>query len=371
MRQRFLTLFPYTENIHLIKDVGMVPYILHKYKGFDATIACYKIGSYPYLEHEVKGLKIAYIRRIFGNATLDGLWFILMNFRRYDTLMCFHWRTQSLLWFYLFKFLKGKNSQTYLKLDTGRNFKNVTINDHPKKKLLKIFQSKIDLITVETKELLDFINKKKEMQVKYLPNGFYDEGIRKQLNIQEKENLIITVGRIGDKNKSTEILCEAFALFSPEHKEWRLKLIGQVDPSFHNYMTDYYKRFPELIDKIELTGPVKDRMLLDAYYKKAKIFALTSKSESFGIVLLEALVNGCYILTTDIVAAEDVTDQQRYGKIFPVDDINALTTLLKQQATEGYISDRAYRAQQFAYEHFYWPVILNRLPGWLLPDSLN
>lgn len=368
MKKRFLTLFPYTENIHLTKDVGMIPFILHKYKGYDATIACYKNGNYPYLEHEVKGLKIVFIKKIFGNATLDGLWFILSNYSRFDILMCFHWTGQSLMWFYFFKMLKGKNAKTYLKLDANREFKKINIANHPKHKLLRKLHRKIDLITVETKELFEFTNKKNEMRVEYLPNGFYDGGVRKKLNVKEKENLIITVGRIGDKNKSNEILCEAFALFAQAHKDWKLKLIGPVEDSFHNYMKDYFARFPELVSKIELTGLIKDRKQLDEHYNKAKIFALTSKSESFGIVLVEALMYGCYILTTDIVAANDVTGQQQFGKIFPVDDIYALAELLEDYAAEGYVPDSANKAQQFAYGNFYWPAIISQIPERLFPN---
>ena len=42
--------------------------------------------------------------------------------------------------------------------------------------------------------------------IKYIPNGFYDDGIREDTHYDNKENLIITVGRIGSFEKNNEVL---------------------------------------------------------------------------------------------------------------------------------------------------------------------
>ena len=50
---RYVTLFLKTENVHLLKDVGMIPYYLYKEHGMDCTIATYNnSGDYTYLEKE-------------------------------------------------------------------------------------------------------------------------------------------------------------------------------------------------------------------------------------------------------------------------------------------------------------------------------
>jgi hypothetical protein len=59
----FVTLFPGATNIHLTKDVGMIPFIMHKYYGYDSTLVCYKNDEYDYLETEVKGLKIDFLEK--------------------------------------------------------------------------------------------------------------------------------------------------------------------------------------------------------------------------------------------------------------------------------------------------------------------
>ena len=56
---RFVTLFLKTENVHLLKDVGMIPYHLYKDHDLDCSVACYKNSEeYTYADNEVKGLKI-------------------------------------------------------------------------------------------------------------------------------------------------------------------------------------------------------------------------------------------------------------------------------------------------------------------------
>ena len=59
--KRFCTIFPPAENVHLLKDVGMIPYVLYKEYGYNSTIACFNNGTYPALNGEVKGLKIDFI----------------------------------------------------------------------------------------------------------------------------------------------------------------------------------------------------------------------------------------------------------------------------------------------------------------------
>ena len=99
---KFLTIFPNAENVHLIKDVGMIPYTLHREYGYDSTIASYKNGVYPYYETEVKGITQVFISKKFNNEILNVCWFILMNFRKYDILQCYHISEQSLIYLNLF-----------------------------------------------------------------------------------------------------------------------------------------------------------------------------------------------------------------------------------------------------------------------------
>ena len=52
----FVTMLLHTKNVHLLKDVGMIPYMLWKQYGYNARIITYKNEEkYEYLEKEVRG----------------------------------------------------------------------------------------------------------------------------------------------------------------------------------------------------------------------------------------------------------------------------------------------------------------------------
>jgi hypothetical protein len=232
--KRFLTIFPPAQNVHLIKDVGMIPFILHKELGFDATLASYQNGDYAYLQNEVQGLKHLVIKRIFNNQLFDVCLFLLFNFRKYDVLQVYHLKITSMIWLWLFKLLKINSGKTYLKLDADSSVLSFSPSGIKKKIALSILKN-TDLITVETKAYQQILNDHNTLgrKVKYCPNGFYDNGIKAYIAPEEKENLMITVGRIGTTQKATEVLCEGFRLFALSDKNWNLEIIGPIEPAFH------------------------------------------------------------------------------------------------------------------------------------------
>ncbi|MNH22949.1 UDP-D-galactose:(glucosyl)lipopolysaccharide-1,6-D-galactosyltransferase [compost metagenome] len=105
-------------------------------------------------------------------------------------------------------------------------------------------------------------------------------------------------------------------------------MIGRLESGFQLFVDEYFKDYPWLIDKIDFKGEVNDRTELMNYYQKCKFFVLTSRHEGFPLVLLEAISNGCFILSSDFPAARDITDNGRYGRIFQAEDDETLAKLI-------------------------------------------
>ena len=82
--------------------------------------------------------------------------------------------------------------------------------------------------------------------------------------LEEKENIILTVGRLGTEAKNTELLLET--LKEIDLKDWKVYLVGSIDKRFVNYKENFFKENPSLIDKIIFTGEIKDRKELYKYY---------------------------------------------------------------------------------------------------------
>ena len=353
--QRFLTIFPTAENIHLIKDVGMIPYVLHKEFNYDATLACYNNGTYSYLNSEVPGLKQHFIPKIFNNYTLDSCFFILCNFRKYDIVQCFHLINPSLLILFLFKVLKKMTFSsyfTYLKLDADDNIKLFKLT-----LIHRAILKKINLVSIESKRLYTFLNKNNilERKVNYIPNGFYSNDERRYVDFCSKDNLIITVGRIGTYQKYNETLLEAFKEFAVINRSWKLEVIGPIVDSFKTYVQEYFKLNPNLIDRVVFTGAISDRVFLEEKYRKAKIFVLSSRFEGFPLVYIEAIKAGCTIITSNITPGYDITDNERYGAIFPIGNVNSLfEQLTKAVNNPTKLEKDCELIQDFANSNYSW-----------------
>lgn len=358
----FTTIFPETQNVHLVKDVGIIPYQMHKKFGYNSTLICYKNGEYPYLSSEVQGLSIDFLKRYTGNPIFDISIYLFKKSKNIDVLNLFHLNIRSFLWIFIYKKL-NKYGKVYLKLDADRNILKLDFSNKSIKNRIRIWGlKKCQLISVETKELYNYINKNWPVKVELIPNGFMGDKYIKRIYPEEKENYIITVGRIGSKEKANEVLMESFARIYNLIPNWKIKFIGPIDEKFKLYICKYFNKYPQLKDKIIFTGAIYDKEKLEIQYRKAKIFCLTSLHESFGIVLVEAIKNGCYIISSNVSAAFDVTNNGEYGDIFNIGDIDQLSKLLIYNCNnDSKLSSLYIKIQEYAYKNYNWVEICNNI----------
>ncbi|WP_432665334.1 glycosyltransferase [Wukongibacter baidiensis] len=360
-KQVFTTLFPPVENCHLVKDVGMIPYMMQRYFGYDAKIAGYATGEFPYLDKGFKGLKIDRMNDT-GNLKNDVLNYLLENAKNIDILHVFHPEYTTLEWIEMYKTL-NPNGKVYLKLDANASVKGWIYSSVFNEKQRDIFHM-CDLISVETIDLYKYLNEQWPIKVEYIPNGFFAEDYKNTLNIryEEKENVICTVGRIGNYAKATEILTEAFARVCDELDGWTLKFIGPIEEHFKGYIQRYFLQHPQLEGRVVFTGEISDREALSREYRKAKIFCLPSRWESFGIVLAEAIQHGCYIIGANFLSINDITDNKKYGDVFEIDNVEQLSEcLIKACSDEQRLKRVCKEVQSHAYKRFNWGRICSKV----------
>ena len=79
-----------------------------------------------------------------------------------------------------------------------------------------------------------------------------------------------------------------------------------------------------LENQVIFAGFQKD---INPFYQTADLFVLSSNYEGFGNVLLEALINGVNIVSTDCKSGPgEILSNGKYGKLVPVNDVEALAS---------------------------------------------
>lgn len=126
----------------------------------------------------------------------------------------------------------------------------------------------------------------------------------REVNLSEKKNEVVFVGRVDCVYKQVDVLLEIWELLYQRFPEWELKIVGG----------DGQGDIAILADKLGLKN-ISFEGFQDPtrYYSSASIFCLTSSSESFGVVLIEAMRFGVvpfafssYDAVYDIIDSPDV-----------------------------------------------------------------
>lgn len=364
---RYFMQYLKTSNVNLIKDMGMIPYLLHKKYGYDSTVVTYKNGEYKYLQDEVKGLKLEFVKKIFNSYSLDGALHLLKHSKNMDIMQIFHVTLSSVVYVYSYKF-KNKKGKVYLKLDCSHKLLE-RIKELGKIQLyfLNKFLDKVDLISIEQEELYYKLKKvlaKHESKIINIPNGIDFEVLKSKglsYDFSKKENVILNVARIGTDEKNTPMLLEAFAnIKNIENLGWKLKLIGTIEEEFKPYIEQYFKKYPELINNVIFLGEILDRNEIFHEYCKAKIFSLTSKFESFGIAFIEAAAMGNVIVSTNVgIAKELISDEN--GKLVNSGDVDELTKAFEKYINEKNLQKYADKTYNICKGRFDWNVIIEML----------
>ena len=310
----FYTLFTRTENVHLLKDVGMIPEKLaEKYPDVNSYLVTYKNGEYPYVGNQIKKTKLIYLNKKFGKI-IDGMKFIRQNADKIDVLNIYHLNLSSYFYCKAAKKYLKKDAVVYLKLDANNDEIRKLRKHDPRSWIKHKTIEMADFVSAETSSVVKSINQEVKKQIEWIPNGCAEMSDDKVGNI-EKKNRIITVGRLGSPEKNTELLIDSFVGCS-DRQDWELRLIGPYTDEIREKVDAVTKEHSELAGKIELTGEILDKKRLASEYAQAKIFMIPSKYESFSIALIEAMEEGCYIISSDNVPlAKDVIEFGAKGSI--------------------------------------------------------
>ena len=139
--------------------------------------------------------------------------------------------------------------------------------------------------------------------------------------------------------KNIPLQVQALSRIVTRHPDVRLHIVG---PDSEEHVADSLQTLINslhLSDHVILHGP-KYAEELGVFYSECDCFLLTSHSEGWGMVTIEAATAGLPIIMTDVGSAGEFVLDGVNGIVIPVDDVDALTS-----AMERIIQDPALRKQ--------------------------
>jgi len=365
-KTRFTLLFEALENVHLHKDVGQIPFQMQKYFGYRSQIVCRQNEErYNYLDRELQGLDLRFIKT-------SPLLFLLKHATEIDVLMLFHVKTESIYATLLYKLLNPAGI-VYVKYDLpdkdllyaawgNRNL----ISQFKRNLLFKLFVRKLDIFSVECRQVYDALTRIPAAKKIHIPNGF-DPGIAACYGVtpkryEEKENIILLVGRHGSRQKNSELILQVLERIR-DIGDWQLFFIGPMTDEFRSIKNAFLDTHPHYREKIHFPGNISDKKVLFEYYNRAKIFCLPSRWEGFPLVGPEALYFGnVLVMTREVEASHDLTGDDSIGFRAASENVTewseTLNMLLHDQEL---LSNYSQRAQVYFSTNLVWKNILQDL----------
>ena len=194
------------------------------------------------------------------------------------------------------------------------------------------FIKSCDVVAASCRAAQKYLSAKWRVPVELIRNGWYNFPQVSFSNLfEQKENIILTVARIGIDQKRNEDLLAAFAKVAAELPDWSLRLVGTIDDKFKPYMENFFETHPDLKGRVNFTGLIEDKTELANEFKRAKIFCLTSTFEGgTPNVTAEALFAGDFMIFSSIDAAYEATDDNKCGRVFPIGNVDALANIFRE-----------------------------------------
>ncbi|MCE4044281.1 glycosyltransferase [Lysinibacillus fusiformis] len=343
-------------DAHIFKDLCLVPILLGEHLGYEVSIVTTEMNetllqqSFPAVKFEQVPIGIDYVANM--NA------YLVKHAKNIDLVFAIGPYPSYLSILQTYKQF-NPNGKVYMKLDVNR-FWLSRLKTYPY--FLELLQL-CDLLTSECVSIQTDIREFSQLDVQHIPNGFYEYFHTEPVQFHEKKNRILSVGRLDAPEKQTIFTIKAF--LAAQLTDWELRLVGPMSESFQQEIKQLLDSHPYPA-QVTMVGPISDKMQLEEEYRKAKIFCLTSTVECFAHVFAEAAKNGCYIVTTDVDGAADITQQQRFGRIHPTHDWESIARTLQQVAhQEALLENTCLQLQADARKELNWQHIVKDVAAYL------
>ncbi len=189
-----------------------------------------------------------------------------------------------------------------------------------------------------------------------------DEAYRKEL-APNGELILVCVCRLAPE-KGFDFLAQVAAELVQQGFPFKLLIVGgNLNPAVEE---DVRRLFDPLKDHVVFTGLLTGASLARAY-ASSDLFLHCSVTETFGLVVLEAMASGVPVVARDEGGPSDVVKHAETGYLVPPHDLDTFVDFVKRFSNKHLSSTMAANARQFACETT-WEKI-NKRVAWQLADG--
>ena len=204
--------------------------------------------------------------------------------------------------------------------------------------------SKLDYLVVVSRSLQKYYGKrlrKSKCRCVYIPNVL--DSVPKRVSKLESKR-IISVGRLS-LEKGYDDLIKIFSVVSKKHRDWVLDIVGDGNER---------KKLERLIKNLKLESKItlhgfRGKDYIDELMDRSSIYVMTSHTESFGIVLIEAMSHGLpCIAFSSAEGARELIASGKNGYLIKNRSYNAIikkiNDLIKNEEARKKIGKEAYKS---------------------------
>jgi len=207
-----------------------------------------------------------------------------------------------------------------------------------------------DYVTVLTQADKDVIGNRLK-RVTILPNPLAIEPVQ---YVPLKEKIILGVGRKDAwLYKGFDNLIKAWAQVAHDVSGWKLQIVGSSTKGGQGYLETICQDYG-VTDSVEFPDYQSD---IQPYYQRASIFVLSSRYEGFGLVLIEAMSQGCACVACDYKGRQsEIVTNGVDGVTCEPDNVDALASAIKALIADDEFRTELQvnairRASDFSVEH--------------------
>lgn len=179
----------------------------------------------------------------------------------------------------------------------------------------------VSVLTTADKEVIDG----RLNNIEVMPNPLALTPIVHSLSSKKKR--IVAAGRISDwECKGFDILIKAWGRIAHQHPEWQLDIAGTGDDASKAYLQSLIDD-NDIASQAILSGFHDD---MATFYAESEVFVLSSRYEGFGMVLIEAMSQGCACVAVDYKGRQkEIIGSDSTGICIEPDDVEAMSKAIK------------------------------------------